>query len=322
MYFKYKGNCFKLLEAINFGSKSSPELKIKGLTETYMQIKDDQHRFDGQIHVGQLIRFVDGNHLEFTYHKDGSILTEVIHPSGEKEYSNPYGTGERWTPIANVTTYQPVMILQLLSLSSYRRAFIEEKYGLKNYIIKNDKLFEFQSGQGVLVLIYLKHKDYPLSKYCFDDKIYSDVLMKFGENLELCILIQKQMHPDNVGAMIKSSYSFVDRLDGYDYLNDVLCTHIFDPTFAKFMKIVQAGDRYFNISEEMMQVMESVDFIYQSPLKEKLPVYVQKPELIRRLLDHLEGKYDEFLSLSKEKRQEMVFGLCVVPLNNMNKEGA
>lgn len=322
MYFKYKGNCFKLLEAINFGSKSSPELKIKGLTETYMQIKDDQHRFDGQIHVGQLIRFVDGNHLEFTYHKDGSILTEVIHPSGEKEYSNPYGTGERWTPIANVTTYQPVMILQLLSLSSYRRAFIEEKYGLKNYIVKNDKLFEFQSGQGVLVLIYLKHKDYPLSKYCFDDKIYSDVLMKFGENLELCILIQKQMHPDNVGAMIKSSYSFVDRLDGYDYLNDVLCTHIFDPTFAKFMKIVQAGDRYFNISEEMMQVMESVDFIYQSPLKEKLPVYVQKPELIRRLLDHLEGKYDEFLSLSKEKRQEMVFGLCVVPLNNMNKEGA
>ena len=322
VYFKYKGNCFKLLEAINFGSKSSPELKIKGLTETYMQIKDDQHRFDGQIHVGQLIRFVDGNHLEFTYHKDGSILTEVIHPSGEKEYSNPYGTGERWTPIANVTTYQPVMILQLLSLSSYRRAFIEEKYGLKNYIVKNDKLFEFQSGQGVLVLIYLKHKDYPLSKYCFDDKIYSDVLMKFGENLELCILIQKQMHPDNVGAMIKSSYSFVDRLDGYDYLNDVLCTHIFDPTFAKFMKIVQAGDRYFNISEEMMQVMESVDFIYQSPLKEKLPVYVQKPELIRRLLDHLEGKYDEFLSLSKEKRQEMVFGLCVVPLNNMNKEGA
>jgi len=98
VYFKYKGSYFKLLEAINFGTKTAPELKIKGLTETYMQIKDDQHRFDGQIHEGQLIRFVDGNHLEFTYHKDGSILTEVIQPNAGKEYSNPYGTGERWTP--------------------------------------------------------------------------------------------------------------------------------------------------------------------------------------------------------------------------------
>ena len=320
VYFKYKGNCFKLLEAINFGSKSAPELKIKELSETYMQIKDDQHRFDGQFHVGQLIRFVDGNHLEFTYHKDGSILTEVIQPSGEKEYSNPYGTGERWTPIADVTTYQPVMIMQLLSSSSYRRAFIEEKYGLKNYIVKNDRLFEFQKGQGVLVLIYLKHKEYPLAKYCFDDKIYSDVLMKFGENWELCILIQKQMHPDNAGAMIKSSYSFVDRLDGYDYLNDVLCTHIFDPTFAKFMKIVQTGDCYFNISEKMMQVIESVDPLYQSPLKENLPVYVQKPEVIRRLLDNLGGEYDEYLSMSKEKQVGFVLEQCFEPLDNRNKE--
>ena len=94
VYFRYKGHYFSLLEAINFGSKTSPELKIKGLTETYMQIKDDKRRFDGNIHVGQLIRFVDGNHVEFTYHKDGSILTEVILPSG-KEYNNPCdgGTG-------------------------------------------------------------------------------------------------------------------------------------------------------------------------------------------------------------------------------------
>ena len=132
VYFKYKGSYFKLLEAINFGTKTAPELKIKGLTETYMQIKDDQHRFDGQIHEGQLIRFVDGNHLEFTYHKDGSILTEMILSNAGKEYSNPYGTGERWTPIAEVTTYQPVMILQLLSFviisqSFYRREIWSEE---------------------------------------------------------------------------------------------------------------------------------------------------------------------------------------------------
>lgn len=319
VYFRYKGNCFKLVEAINFGSKTAPELKIKGLTETYMQIKDDQHRFDGQIHVGQWIRFVDGNHLEFTYHKDGSILTEVIQPTGEKEYSNPYGTGERWTPIADVTTYQPVMVLQLLSLSSYRRAFVEEKYGLKNYIIKNDKLFDFQNGQGVMVLLYLKHKDYPLARYCFDNTIYSDVLMKFGENLDLCIFIQKQMHPDNAGAMIRSNYSFVDRLDGFEYLSDVLCNHIFDPAFAEFMKIVQEGDCYFDISEEMMQVIETVDPLYNYLLKEKLPIYVHKPELIRKLLDTLNGKYDEYLSSPLEKRLAFVLGLYLVSMDESPK---
>lgn len=319
VYFRYKGNCFKLLEAINFGTKAAPELKIKGLTETYMQIKDDQRRFDGQIHEGQLIRFVDGNHLEFTYHKDGSILTEVIQPNGGKEYSNPYGTGERWTPIAEVTTYQPVMILQLLSLSSYRRAFIEEKYGLKNYIVKNDRLFEFQKGEGMVILIYLKHKDYPLAQYCFADAIYSDVLMKFGENLELCIFIQKQEHPDNAGAMIKSSFSFVDKLDGFEYLSDVLCKHIFDPSFAGFMGIVQAGDHYFDVSEKMMQVIESVDPLYDYLLIENLPIHVHKPELIRSLLDSLGGKYEEYLSLSQEKKQAKVLGLYVESMKSYNK---
>lgn len=39
VYFRNKGRCFRLLEAINFGSKSSPELKIKGLTETTFRRK-------------------------------------------------------------------------------------------------------------------------------------------------------------------------------------------------------------------------------------------------------------------------------------------
>lgn len=316
VYFRHKRHLFKLFEAINFGMKSEPQLKIKGLTETYMQIRDDLRRFDGNIHVGQYIRFVDGNHVEFTYHKDGSILVETILPQGKKEYHNPYGKDERWTPMADITTYQPVMVLQLLSLSSNHRAFIEEKYGLKNYIVKNDKLFEFQSGQGVVVLIYLKYKDYPLARYCFDDKIYSDVLMKFGENLELCIFIQKQMHPDNAGTMIQNHYLFVDRLDGFEYLSDVLCNHIFDPAFSEFMKILQEGNCYFGISEKMMQVIESVDPLYECLLKEKLPIHVHKPLLIRRLLDSLHGNYDEYLNLPQDKRLALVLGLYVASLNN------
>ena len=61
------------------------------------------------------------------------------------------------------------MIFQILNLANYRPAFVEEKHGLRNYIVKNERLFEFERGQGVFVLVYLKHKDYPLARYCFDD---------------------------------------------------------------------------------------------------------------------------------------------------------
>lgn len=307
VYFQYKERCFRLLEAINFGSKSSPELKIKGLADTYLLTKDDQHRFDGKFHVGQLIRFIDGNHVEFTYHKDGSILSEVLNPTG-KEYFNAYGQGERWTPIAEITTYQPVMIFQILSLVDYRPAFIEDKYGLKNYIVKNERLFEFQRGQGIMVLIYLKHKDFPLAKYCFDDMNYSDVLMKFGENLELCIFIQKQLTPDNAGSM-RNNFTFVDRLDGYEYMSNILVKHIFDKTFADFMNIVQKGGRYFDISEKMMQVIESVDPLYNRLLAEKVSIQIHKPELIRLLLDKLDGKYDDYLEQEEEKRMKYLMML-------------
>lgn len=305
VYFRYRGKCFRLLEAINFGTKTAPELKIKGLAETYMQTKDDQHRFDGHFHVGQLIRFIDGKNVEFTYHKDGSILSEVITSPGHKEYFNPYGKDEKWTPLAEITTYQPVMVFQILSLANYRPAFIEEKYGLKNYIVKNERLFEFQRGQGMMVLVYLKHKDYPLAKYCFDNMNYSDILMKFGENLELCIFIQKQLTPDNAGSL-RNNFTFVDRLDGYDYMSNILLKHIFDKNFAGFMDVVQKGDRYFDISEKMMQVIESVDPLYNSLLSEKIPIQIHKPELIRMLLDKLDGKYDEYLGQTEEERMKYV----------------
>ena len=308
VYFRYKGRCFRLLEAINFGSKTTPELKIKGLTETYLQTKDEQHRCDGQFHVGQLIRFVDGNHLEFTYHKDGSILLEVILPSGQKEYNNPYGKDERWTPIADITTYQPVMVFQILSLSDYRPVIIQEKHGLLNYTIKSERLFEFERGQGIMVLTYLKHKNFQLAKYCFKDKLYSDMLMKFGENLELCIFIQKQLTPDNSGS--RSNYfKFVDRLDGFEYMSSILLQHIFDKNFADFMNVVKEGNRYFDISENMMQIMESVYSLYNRLLAEKKPVQIHKPELIRMLLNKLDGKYDEYLKMSEEDRLKYILAL-------------
>ena len=67
----------------------------------------------------------------------------------------------------------------------------EMKNGLINYIISNDGIFEFSKRQDALVLIYLRNKNYPLAKYCFE-AIYSDVIMSLNDNLDLCIMIQKQ----------------------------------------------------------------------------------------------------------------------------------
>lgn len=308
VFFRHQSHFFKLFEAINFGSKSSPELKIKELTETYMQIHDNKKRFDGKLHKGQMIRFIDGQHLEFTYHKDGSILVEIIHPSGEKDHINPYGEGDRWTPMADIITFQPIMIFLISSLASYLPSSIVEKYGLINYIIKNDGIFEFSKGQGALVLIYLRNKNYPLAKYCFEG-IYSDVIMSLNDNLDLCIMIQKQSGKEGAGSWQMNSFLFLDKLDGFNYLHGVLRDHIFDPVMADFMSEVQEGGCYFDITEEMMRVIESVDPLYDNFKKNGTAIQVHKPTLVRCLLDCLDGKYNEYLKLPKDKQMLRLLGL-------------
>ena len=52
----------------------------------------------------------------------------------------------------------------------------------------------------------------------------------------------------------------------------------------------------------MMQVIESVDPFYDMLREKKAPVFVHKPTLVRALLDVLDGKYDEYLKMSKDRR--------------------
>lgn len=69
----------------------------------------------------------------------------------------------------------------------------------------------------------------------------------------------------------------------------------------------------------MMQVIESVDPLYDYLLREKLPIHVHKPKLIRKLLDSLGGKYEEYLSLPQEKKQAHVLGLYMESMKSYNK---
>lgn len=89
----------------------------------------------------------------------------------------------------------------------------------------------------------------------------------------------------------------------------MLRNHIFDKTFAEFMNVVQEGNRYFNISETMMQIIESVDPLYDSLIAEKIPIQVHKPTLVKLLLDRLDGKYNGYLKLSKEEQMKSALAL-------------
>lgn len=50
--------------------------------------------------------------------------------------------------MSEITTYQPVLISQISSIDLYKPAFIDNKYGLKNYVVKNDRMFEIKEGKG------------------------------------------------------------------------------------------------------------------------------------------------------------------------------
>ena len=51
VYFQYKGRYFRLLEAINFGTKTTPELKIKGLAETICRVELAEERVDQKMYT-------------------------------------------------------------------------------------------------------------------------------------------------------------------------------------------------------------------------------------------------------------------------------
>lgn len=84
----------------------------------------------------------------------------------------------------------------------------------------------------------------------------------------------------------------------------MLRNHIFDQTFAEFLNVVQEGNRYFDISETMIRIIESVNPLYESLMAEKIPIQVHKPTLVKLLLDRLDGKYDEYLKLSQEEQKK------------------
>jgi len=59
----------------------------------------------------------------------------------------------------------------------------------------------------------------------------------------------------------------------------------------------------------MMQVIESVDPLYEALISKGALIDVHKPTLVRRLLATLDGKYDEYLRQSDEDKLKCAMGL-------------
>ena len=147
--------------------------------------------------------------------------------------------------------------------------------------------------------------------------------MSLNDSLDLCIMIQKQSGKEGAGSWQMNSFLFLDKLDGFNYLNGVLRDHIFNPVMADFMSAVQEEDLYFDISEEMMQVIESANPLYEEFKKKGVPIHVHKPTLVRCLLDTLNGNYDDYLNLPKERQLIRLKGLYMgVVVGSMINEKA
>ena len=72
------------------------------------------------------------------------------------------------------------------------------------------------------------------------------------------------------------------------------------------MNALQQEGNYFDVSEKMVKVIETIGTFYGHLQKAGIPNLVQEAVLARMLLDKLDGRYDDYLSLSNEEQMKFV----------------
>lgn len=134
-------------------------------------------------------RFV--HQVEMSYHKDGSFLHK-LKDSGNIEYFNPYGNGERWTSTTNIRDFQPIFNIAIRRMEIYNTScdfpILKSKEAV--YICEIEELFE-KEGTYFLVC-YIRNKKFPVNRFT-NSNSYSDVIVSLNKELDLCIFIQRQL---------------------------------------------------------------------------------------------------------------------------------
>lgn len=122
-------------------------------------------------------------YAEISYHNDGTLLHKFPKPFGESEikYINPYGMGERCTPLYDINEWESVIRLTI------------EKYSLCHRIDEPDCLVENQSifnGDPFVCVIYLGHMNYALPQNNGkDEQVFR--INNIAKNLDMALWFYK-----------------------------------------------------------------------------------------------------------------------------------
>ena len=277
VYIKIKQNYIKLFRLIVFETDGLPELKIKDCATEYLLIKGNKV-VPSQIESGQMIRFEQN--LEFTYHKDGAMLQEVIPKNGKKEYQNPYGLNETWTPVDEIKEFQPFLNINIRNIFGYKliETLEEERLSRKNYICENDVLFK--KGCTYNVLIYLRNTSLPMCCYTTND-MYSDRICNIDSKLDVCIYIQKHRFTDFVNCPL-NTFIFLDRAESIDLMRNTLFDKVFDKDFEYYIQESFGG--FVFLHEELLKLLDLIDYLYICVLVGKRKI-IHKPQFVKYVME-------------------------------------
>lgn len=313
VYFEVNGLPYLLCHVVNIGTKNTPDLKFSGFSDFYVnyRLRENGEDDKGFLTEEEMDKSTFHKNIEFTYHKDGSFLTKNIDfEEKSKRHHNPYGTGERWTPINEIHGIQPVISIAIRRMDVYHPTIIEEESEkVHNYICRNSDLFE-RNGQ-YLVAVYLKEKGKNIA--CFTTaQGYSDILCSINDKLDLCMLFQRHAYPKVkpyyskyfggrwITPYLNNTICFCNKDTSIDEMNDKM-QNVFDPAFSEFIRIMGEG-HIVNLSEDKLKIIDIVEKLY-------LPINnganMTKPLFIKYLLESIPD-YKVFNAKPVQEKEDYV----------------
>lgn len=264
VYFSMNNRCYKLFNVIQIGKTGSVDLKI---TDFYPHFIIQSNKVDsdkGFLEEGELENSSFIQKAEMSYHKDGSCLykNKDIIPA---QYNNPYGKGERWTRTDTITDFQPIMHIAIRRMAIYSKSCVSptDKSKERIYICNNDELFG--KDGTYLVILYLRNKKTTVN--CFTTpKVYSDIIAKLSEELDLCIFIQRHHFPKPVPYYSKifdcivnpypvNNIGFCNKEETKDEIMTCLRNNVFSLELNRYL-LSLSNNRFYTFTKEMIDEMD------------------------------------------------------------------
>lgn len=299
VYFKMDGRYYTLFNVIQMGANGMVDLKITDFYNKLViateNVRDDEKGYLTETEMRNS-RFV--HKTEMSYHQDGSCLHK-LKDEGNREYSNPYGEGERWTPTDKISDFQPIFHIAIRRMEIYNKSYETPILKSKEvpYICDNADLFE--KKESYLVICYIRNKNFTINRFT-TSKVYSDIIASLNQKLDLCIFIQKYSYPmpkpyydehfkGLITPYLNNSINFCNKEYSKEEMMDKLRNSVFNPDFNHFLYEMTNGN-FFNFTEEKLQLIDQVNIFTGKGGK----LSVSTPVFIKLVLSYLNDKLADF----------------------------